>query len=63
VYGSIAKRTDTAGSDIDVLLLWDDLAHADVFGALEAASSTLGRPVNPTILTSSGNASRTRSLS
>jgi predicted nucleotidyltransferase len=52
VYGSIAKRTDTAGSDIDVLLLSDDVVYADVFAALEAASSTLGRPVNPTILTS-----------
>jgi predicted nucleotidyltransferase len=52
VYGSIAKRTDTAGSDIDVLLLSDELAYADVFAALEAASLTLGRPVNPTILTS-----------
>ena len=51
VYGSIAKRTDTAASDIDVLLLSDKLAYADVFAALEAASSTLGRPVNPTILT------------
>ena len=53
VYGSIAKRTDTAGSDIDLLLLLsDELAYADVFAALDAASSTLGRPVNPTILTS-----------
>jgi len=52
VYGSIAKRTDTASSDIDLLLLSDELAYADVFAALEAASSTLGRPVNPTILTS-----------
>ena len=52
VYGSIAKRTDAAGSDIDVLLLSNELAYADVFAALEAASSTLGRPVNPTVLTS-----------
>jgi predicted nucleotidyltransferase len=52
VYGSIAKRTDTAGSDIDVLLLSDEVNYADVFTALEAASSTLARPVNPTILTS-----------
>lgn len=52
VYGSIAKRTDTASSDIDLLLLSDELAYADVFAALEAASSTLGRTVNPTILTS-----------
>jgi predicted nucleotidyltransferase len=52
VYGSVAKRSDTASSDIDVFLLSDELAYADVFGALETASSTLGRPVNPTILTS-----------
>jgi len=52
VYGSIAKRTDTTGSDIDVLLLSDELAYADVFAALEGASSALGRTVNPTILTS-----------
>ncbi len=52
VYGSIAKRTDTASSDIDLLLLSDELAYADVFAALEAATTTLGRTVNPTILTS-----------
>jgi predicted nucleotidyltransferase len=51
VYGSVAKRTDSASSDIDVLLLSDTLTYADVFGVLEAASSALGRPVNPTILT------------
>jgi predicted nucleotidyltransferase len=51
VYGSIAKRADTAGSDIDVLLLSGELAYADVFAALEAASSTLGRTVDPTIVT------------
>ncbi len=34
-----------------MLLLSDELAYADVFAALEAVSSTLGRPVNPTILT------------
>jgi predicted nucleotidyltransferase len=51
VYGSVAKRTDTASSDIDLLLLSDELSYGDAFGALEAASSALGRTVNPTILT------------
>jgi len=51
VYGSVAKRNDTASSDIDVFLLSDELAYADVFGALETVSSKFGRPVNPTILT------------
>lgn len=51
VYGSVAKRTDTAGSDIDLLVLSDDITYGDTFGALEAASNGLGRMVNPTILT------------
>lgn len=51
VYGSIAKNTDTARSDIDLMLLSDDISYGDVFAALEAAGNTLGRPVNPTILT------------
>ncbi len=51
VYGSIAKRADTAFSDIVVMLLSDSLTYADLFNALESASSKLGRKVNPTILT------------
>ena len=50
VYGSTAKRTDTATSDIDLLVLSDDISYGDTFGALEEASSGLGRTVNPTIL-------------
>jgi predicted nucleotidyltransferase len=52
VYGSIAKRTDTSASDIDLMLLSDPVTYADAFAALEAASGRLGRKVNPTILTS-----------
>ena len=51
VYGSIAKNTDTARSDIDLMLVSDDITYADVFGVLEEAGNRLGRPVNPTILT------------
>lgn len=60
VYGSIAKRTDTAGSDIDLMVLSDDITYGDTFGALEAASSRLGRSVNPTILTSKEFAKRVK---
>ncbi|MDD5176836.1 MAG: transcriptional regulator [Sterolibacterium sp.] len=49
VYGSVAKRQDTAASDIDLMLISDKLTYADVFGMLEAVSVQLGRPVNPTI--------------
>jgi predicted nucleotidyltransferase len=52
VYGSIAKRTDTSASDVDLMLLSDQVSYADTFAALEGASSRLGRKVNPTILTS-----------
>jgi len=52
VYGSIAKRTDTSGSDIDLMLLSDQVTYADMFTALEDVTNRLGRKVNPTILTS-----------
>jgi predicted nucleotidyltransferase len=51
VYGSVAKRQDTAASDIDLMLVSDTLTYADVFAALETAGARLGRQVNPTILT------------
>jgi len=50
VYGSVAKKTDTANSDIDLMVIADDLSYGGLFAALEDASITLGRPVNPTIL-------------
>jgi predicted nucleotidyltransferase len=51
VYGSVAKKTDTSSSDIDLMLLSDEVSYGDAFAALEAAAGTLGRAVNPTILT------------
>jgi predicted nucleotidyltransferase len=51
VYGSVAKQQDTAQSDIDVLIVSSTLGYADVFGALESATSQLGRKVNPTLYT------------
>lgn len=51
VYGSIAKREDTASSDIDLMVISDDLAYSDLYAALEAASNRLGRTVNPTVVT------------
>lgn len=51
VYGSVAKKQDTASSDIDLMLLSDQVGYAEVYMALEGASRILGRTVNPTILT------------
>lgn len=52
VFGSVAKRSDTATSDIDVLVLSDTVDYADVFAALQPAEEKLGRSVNPTVYTS-----------
>jgi predicted nucleotidyltransferase len=49
VYGSVAKGEDTGESDIDVLVLSDRLAYAELFATLEPASRRLGRKVAPTI--------------
>ncbi|MCA2989818.1 nucleotidyltransferase domain-containing protein [Gemmatimonas sp.] len=49
VFGSVAAHTDSATSDIDVLVLADELAYADLYAALEPATKVLGRPVNPTL--------------
>ncbi|WP_202845079.1 nucleotidyltransferase domain-containing protein [Luteimonas saliphila] len=49
VYGSVARGSDSAGSDIDLLLVSDELAYADAMAALHPLSEQLGRTVNPTL--------------
>jgi predicted nucleotidyltransferase len=61
VYGSVAKRQDAAGSDIDLMIVSDDVTYADLYQALETASRQLGRAVNPTIYTSAELAKRSAS--
>jgi predicted nucleotidyltransferase len=51
VYGSLAKGTDRAGSDLDLLVVSDRLGHPDLYQALEDAERAVARPVNPTVLT------------
>lgn len=51
IYGSIAKSEYTAASDVDLMLVSDELTYGDVFGALEEAAKQLGRKVNPTVYT------------
>lgn len=58
VYGSIAKKEDTATSDIDLMLVSDTLTFGDTILALQAATELLGREVNPNILTQQGFAKR-----
>jgi predicted nucleotidyltransferase len=49
VYGSVAKGSGTAASDIDMMVVSDTLTYADLFAALEQAGRQLGRSVNPTV--------------
>ena len=49
VFGSIAKRSDTAASDIDLMVVSDSLTYADLFAAIERATTHLGREVNPSV--------------
>jgi hypothetical protein len=45
----VAKQQDTATSDIDLMVVSNDLSYADLFAALEGAAMKLGRTVNPTV--------------
>ena len=51
LHGSVARRTDTAASDIDLLLVSDRLTLEAVYAALAPAEKLLGRRVNPTLYT------------
>jgi predicted nucleotidyltransferase len=51
VFGSIAKGTERTGSDIDLLVVTDDLAYADIYAALVPVEQILGRTINPTVFT------------
>jgi len=51
IYGSVAKGEDTAASDIDLMVIGDELAYADIFGVASEAERRLGRKLNPTVIT------------
>lgn len=51
VYGSVAKGTDRAGSDIDLMVISDSVSYAELFASLQSLEAELGRPINPTVMT------------
>ena len=61
VYGSVAKRRDSAASDVDLMVLSDSLTYGDVFRVLEPSSARLGRRVNPTVYSAAEWTKRVRS--
>jgi hypothetical protein len=54
----VAKRRDTASSDVDLMVVSDELTYPDLYVTLEGLSQRLGRAVNPTIYTSREMAQR-----
>ena len=50
VYGSVAKGKDTARSDIDLMVIGDDVTYSDIFAGIQDAEKTLARPINPNIM-------------
>ena len=51
VFGSVAKGSDTASSDIDLMLVSDALTYAEAMAALHPLMERLGREINPTLYT------------
>jgi predicted nucleotidyltransferase len=50
VYGSIAKGTDTTRSDIDLMIIGENVSYTDLYEGLQKAEQVIGRPVNPNVL-------------
>jgi predicted nucleotidyltransferase len=61
VYGSVARGEDRAQSDIDLLVVADDLPLERLFARLDPVEKMLGRKVNPTTYTSAEYARRRKS--
>ena len=51
IYGSVAKRTDTSGSDVDLLIVAEGLTLEDVYAAVAPVEKLLDRQVSPTLYT------------
>lgn len=51
IFGSVAKGLDTATSDIDLMIVSDDVAYGEVFKAVQKAEKLLRRTVSPQMLT------------
>ena len=51
IYGSVAQGTEHAGSDIDLMLVGDDMSYSEVMELLAPAERQLGRTINPTLYT------------
>ncbi len=49
IYGSVARGTDTAASDIDLLVVADEMTLEDLYSSLALVETALDRRINPTL--------------
>jgi predicted nucleotidyltransferase len=57
VYGSIARRDEKAGSDVDLMIV-GDVTLDEILTQLAPVERTISRPINPTVYTASEFKSR-----
>ena len=50
VFGSVAKGTDTAQSDVDLMVIGNEMNYSDLYTALQNAEIGLQRKVSPIFL-------------
>lgn len=51
VFGSVAKGSERASSDVDLLVVSDSLNYSTLYESLTPVEAQLGRRVNPVLLT------------
>ena len=49
IFGSVAKGTDHANSDIDIVIVSDGLNYSDIMTVIAEVESRLGRQISPTV--------------
>jgi predicted nucleotidyltransferase len=52
VFGSVAKGTDNARSDIDLMVIGDDLNYSDLYTTLQDVEDRVRRKIHPMFLSS-----------
>jgi hypothetical protein len=50
VFGSHAKRSDTGSSDIDLMVVADQVTYPELMATLHPVMAELGREISPTVL-------------
>ena len=51
IYGSVARGTDHASSDVDIIIIGEGLLYTDILNATQPVESEIGRTISVKILT------------